>query len=116
MLRSEANEGCPLPLRPLSAFSVSSVFSVVRAARDHAGTDAGSGASAVGPVAIAGQSVQAAAAAVPAARIRRAAKRERASLELARTKLQNDLAASTNERHRQMIEAALQDLEKKLSN
>src|SRR3954463_8810645 len=44
------------------------------------------------------------------------AKRERANLELARTKLRNDLAASTNERHRQMIEAALKDVEKKLTS
>lgn len=43
-----------------------------------------------------------------------AAKRERANLELARTKLQNDLAASTNERHKAMLEAALKDVEKKL--
>ena len=45
-----------------------------------------------------------------------AAKRERANLELARTKLQNDLAAASNERHRAMIEAALRDVEKKLSS
>ena len=45
-----------------------------------------------------------------------ALKRERANLELARTKLQNDLAASTNERHRQMIEAALRAVEEKLSH
>jgi hypothetical protein len=43
-----------------------------------------------------------------------AAKRDRANLELARTKLQNDLAASTNDRHRAMIQAALHDVEKKL--
>ena len=43
------------------------------------------------------------------------ARRERANLELARTKLQNDLAASTNERHKAMLEAALKDVEKKLS-
>jgi hypothetical protein len=43
------------------------------------------------------------------------AKRDHANLELARTKLQNDLAASTNERHRAMIEAALKDVEKKLA-
>ena len=40
--------------------------------------------------------------------------RERANLELARTKLQNDLAASTNERHRAMLEMALKDIEEKL--
>src|SRR3954462_4943746 len=45
-----------------------------------------------------------------------AAKRQRANLELARTKLQNDLAATTNERHRAMIEAALKDVEKKLAS
>lgn len=45
-----------------------------------------------------------------------AAKRERANLELARTKLQNDFAASSNERHRAMIEAALKDVEKKLGS
>jgi hypothetical protein len=45
-----------------------------------------------------------------------AAKRERANLELARTKLQNDLAASSNDRHRKMIEAALRDVEKKLAS
>ena len=44
-----------------------------------------------------------------------AAKRERANLELARTKLENDLAAASNERHRAMIEAALKDVEKKLN-
>ena len=45
----------------------------------------------------------------------RAGKRERANLELARTKLQNDLAAATSERHRAMIESALKDVEKKLA-
>ena len=45
-----------------------------------------------------------------------AARRERANLELARIKLQNDLAASANERHRTMIEAALKDVEKKLAS
>lgn len=44
------------------------------------------------------------------------AKRERANLELARTKIQNDLAASTNERHKAMLEAALKDIEKKMGN
>lgn len=44
-----------------------------------------------------------------------AAKRERANLELVRTKLQNDLAASTNDRHRAIIEVALKDVGKKLS-
>jgi hypothetical protein len=43
-----------------------------------------------------------------------AAKRERANLELVRKKLQNDLTASTSERHRAMIEAALKDVEAKL--
>ena len=43
-------------------------------------------------------------------------KRQRANLELARTKLQNDLAAATSERHKQMIAAALQDVEKKLAS
>jgi hypothetical protein len=42
------------------------------------------------------------------------AKREHANLELVRTRLQNDLAAATNDRHRAMIEAALKDVEKKL--
>jgi hypothetical protein len=45
-----------------------------------------------------------------------AAKRERANLELARTKLQNDLAAASNDRHRAMIKAALKDVEKKLAS
>ena len=44
-----------------------------------------------------------------------AAKRERANLELLRTKLQNDLAAATSERHKAMIEAALNDVDKKLA-
>ena len=44
-----------------------------------------------------------------------ATKREHANLELARTKLQNDLAATTSERHKAMIEAALKDVEKKLA-
>ena len=43
-----------------------------------------------------------------------AAKRERANLELARTKLKNDLAASTNERHRAMLQMALKEMESKL--
>jgi len=41
--------------------------------------------------------------------------RERASLELQRAKLKADIAASTSERHRQMLEAALADIEKRLS-
>lgn len=45
-----------------------------------------------------------------------AAKRERANLELLRKKLQNDLASATNERHRAMIEAALKDVEGKISS
>ena len=45
-----------------------------------------------------------------------AAKRDRANLELARTKLQNDLAAASSDRHRAMIEAALKDVEKKLGS
>ena len=46
----------------------------------------------------------------------KAARRESANLELARTKLQNDLAASTNERHRAMIEAALAEVKRKLGS
>ena len=42
------------------------------------------------------------------------AKRERTDLELVRSKLQSDLAASTNERHRSMLVMALKDVEKKL--
>jgi hypothetical protein len=45
-----------------------------------------------------------------------AVKRERANLELSRTKLQNDLVAASNDRHRAMIEAALKDVEKKLTS
>ena len=41
--------------------------------------------------------------------------RERTSLELQRTKLRNDISTSTNERYRQMLEAALVDIEKKLA-
>jgi hypothetical protein len=40
--------------------------------------------------------------------------REKASLELMRTKIQNDIAASTNERYRAMLELALRDVEEKL--
>jgi hypothetical protein len=40
--------------------------------------------------------------------------REKANLELMRTKILNDLAASTNERHRAMLEMALRDVEEKL--
>ncbi|MCU1306542.1 MAG: hypothetical protein JWN45_1237 [Acidobacteriaceae bacterium] len=39
---------------------------------------------------------------------------QKASLELMRTKIVNDLAASTNERHRAMLELALKDVEEKL--
>ena len=42
------------------------------------------------------------------------AKRQRTDLELVRTRLQNDLAASTNERHKAMLEMALKDVEKRL--
>jgi hypothetical protein len=45
-----------------------------------------------------------------------AAKRGRANLELLHKKLQNDLTAATNERHRAMIEAALKDVEKRLGS
>lgn len=45
-----------------------------------------------------------------------AAKRERANLELVRTRLKNDLATSSSERHRAMLEAALRDVEKKLGD
>jgi hypothetical protein len=41
-------------------------------------------------------------------------KRQRDGLELARAKIQNDLAACTNERHKAMLEMALKDLEEKL--
>ena len=41
-------------------------------------------------------------------------KRQRDGLELARARIQNDLAASTNERHRAMLEMALKDVEEKL--
>jgi hypothetical protein len=40
--------------------------------------------------------------------------RQKASLELMRTKIVIDLAASTNERHRAMLELALRDVEEKL--
>ena len=43
-----------------------------------------------------------------------ARQRERANLELARTKIQNDIVASTNERHRAMLELALKDIDEKL--
>jgi hypothetical protein len=43
-----------------------------------------------------------------------ARQRERDGLELARAKIQNDLTASTNERHRAMLEMALKDVEEKL--
>ena len=45
-----------------------------------------------------------------------AAKRDRANLELLRKKLQNDLAAASNERHKAMIEAGLKDVEQKLNS
>ena len=45
-----------------------------------------------------------------------AAKRERANLELQRKKLQSDLLAATNDRHKAMIDAALKDVERKLSS
>jgi hypothetical protein len=45
-----------------------------------------------------------------------AAKRQRANLELQKKKLQGDLASATNERHKAMIEAALKDVEAKISN
>lgn len=41
-------------------------------------------------------------------------KRKRASLELVLTKIRNDLQNSTEPRHRQMLELALKDMEKKL--
>jgi hypothetical protein len=41
-------------------------------------------------------------------------KRQRDGLELVRAKIQNDLAASTNERHKAMLEMALKDVEGKL--
>ena len=41
--------------------------------------------------------------------------RDRANLELQRSKLKADIAASPSERHRQMLESALADIEKRLS-
>ena len=41
-------------------------------------------------------------------------KRKRASMELVLTKIRNDLQNSTEPRHRQMLELALKDMEKKL--
>jgi hypothetical protein len=42
-------------------------------------------------------------------------KRKRTSLELVLTKIRNDLQNSTEPRHRQMLELALKDMEKKLA-
>ncbi|MCU1286978.1 MAG: hypothetical protein JWO13_3328 [Acidobacteriales bacterium] len=44
----------------------------------------------------------------------RARMRQKASLELVRAKIVNDLAASTSERHKAMLEMALKDIEQKL--
>ena len=44
-----------------------------------------------------------------------ARQRERQSLELARTKVQRDLASSTHARHREMLEAALKHLDDQLA-
>ena len=41
-------------------------------------------------------------------------KRKQASMELVLTKIRNDLQNSTEPRHRQMLELALKDMEKKL--
>lgn len=43
-------------------------------------------------------------------------KRKRASMELVLTKIRNDLQNSTEPRHRQMLELALKDMEKKLQD
>ena len=40
--------------------------------------------------------------------------RKRTSMELVLTKIRNDLQNSTEQRHRQMLELALKDMEKKL--
>lgn len=42
-------------------------------------------------------------------------KRDKANLELQRAKLTNDLNVSTNERHRQMLEQALADINKRIT-
>jgi hypothetical protein len=42
--------------------------------------------------------------------------REKTSLEMMRTKIQNDISASTNERHRAMLQMALKDIEQKLQS
>ena len=42
-------------------------------------------------------------------------KRKRASMELVLTKIRNDLQNCTEPRHRQMLELALKDIEKKLA-
>ena len=44
-----------------------------------------------------------------------ARRRERQSLELARTKVQRDLAAATHARRREMLEAALKHLEAQIA-
>ncbi len=44
-----------------------------------------------------------------------ARQRERQSLELARTKVQRDLAAATHARHREMLEAALKHLDDQIA-
>jgi len=41
--------------------------------------------------------------------------RERDSLELSRSRVRQELASATNPRRREMLEAALRDLEKKLA-
>jgi hypothetical protein len=44
-----------------------------------------------------------------------ARQRERQSLELARTKVQRDLAIATHARHREMLEAALKHLDDQIA-
>jgi hypothetical protein len=42
--------------------------------------------------------------------------REKASLEMMRAKIQNDILAATSDRHRAMLQMALKDIEQKLQS